>query len=64
MVVFPANLWAGGLEVEGVFDDKPVTGDCFAEIVGLDEPFGRSLLSSGRPKKWEMVKKKPKGKNK
>jgi predicted secreted hydrolase len=61
MVVFPANLWAGGLEVEGVFDGVPVTGDCFTEVVGLDEPFGRSLLRSGRPKKWEKVRGKRKG---
>ncbi len=55
MVVFPANLWAGGLTVEGVFDDQPVTGDCFTEMVGVDEPFGRSLLHTGRPRRWEMV---------
>ena len=59
MVVFPVNLWAGGLTVEGVFDGQPVTGECFAEVVGLDEPFGRNLLRSGRPTKWEMVKPKP-----
>jgi predicted secreted hydrolase len=50
MVVFPANLWAGTLAVEGVFDGEPVTGDCFAEIVGLDEPFGRDLVRTGRPR--------------
>ena len=55
MVVFPANLWAGGLTVEGMFDEQEVTGDCFTEIVGLDEPFGRSLFGSGRPAKWEKV---------
>ena len=48
MVVFPANLWAGALTVDGTFDDQPVTGDCFAEVVGLDEPFGRALVRSGR----------------
>lgn len=48
MVVFPANLWAGTLTVEGTFDGEPVTGDCFAELVGHDEPFGRALLRSGR----------------
>jgi len=49
MVVFPANMWAGSLSVTGTFDDEPVTGDCFAEVVGLDEPFGRSLFRSGKP---------------
>jgi predicted secreted hydrolase len=49
MVVFPANLWAGAMTVEGVFDGEPVTGDCFTEVVGLDTPFGRSLFASGRP---------------
>lgn len=48
MVVFPANLWAGTLVAEGTFDGEAVTGDCFAEIVGRDEPFGRELLRSGR----------------
>src|SRR5512137_1853155 len=33
MVVFPANLWAGGLQVTGLFDGKRVTGDCFGEVV-------------------------------
>ena len=59
MVVFPANLWAGGLEVDGFFDGEPVTGDCFAEFVGFDTPFGRAFLKSGRPKKWKMVQPKP-----
>lgn len=49
MVVFPANLWAGTLDVSGAWDGEAVTGDCFGEVVGLDEPFGRSLLRSGRP---------------
>ena len=56
MVVFPANMWAGTLTVEGVFDDEPVTGDCFCEVVGLDKPFGRSLLKSGRPKEKQRKK--------
>ncbi len=50
MEVFPANLWAGALTVKGVFDDESVTGDCFAEVVGLDEPFGRALFRSGAPR--------------
>jgi predicted secreted hydrolase len=49
MVVFPANMWAGGMHVSGLFDGRRVTGDCFAEVVGLDRPFGRSLFRSGRP---------------
>jgi predicted secreted hydrolase len=50
MVVFPANLWAGTLDVQGVFDDELVTGSCFTEVVGLKQPFGRSLLRTGRPR--------------
>lgn len=49
MVVFPANLWAGGLEVSGVFDGEDVTGDAFVELLGLDRPFGRAWFDSGRP---------------
>lgn len=49
LVVFPANLWAGALRVSGLFDGQSVGGDAFAEVVGLDAPFGRSLLSSGAP---------------
>ncbi|MBI2896026.1 MAG: hypothetical protein HYY06_20880 [Deltaproteobacteria bacterium] len=49
MVVFPANLWAGTLDATGTFDGEAVTGSCFAEIVGLDEPFGRDLVRTGRP---------------
>ncbi len=49
MVVFPANLWAGTLTVEGTFAGAEVQGDCFGEVVGLDEPFGRELVSTGRP---------------
>jgi len=49
MVVFPANLWAGTLAVTGDFDGAAVTGDCFTEVVGLDEPFGRGLFRSGKP---------------
>jgi len=50
MEVFPANLWAGALTVQGVFDDEAVSGDCFAEVVGIDEPFGRGLFRSGAPR--------------
>jgi len=50
MAVFPANMWAGGLEVAGIFDGQRVSGDCFAEVMGLSRPFGRSLLRSGKPK--------------
>ena len=50
-VVFPASLWAGGMQVSGMLDGRPVTGDCFTEVVGLDRPFGRSLLRSGNPAK-------------
>lgn len=50
MVVFPANLWAGGMTVEGRFDGQRVWGDCFTEIVGIDKPFGRAFFQSGRPK--------------
>lgn len=53
MAVFPANLWAGTLVAEGTFDGEPVTGDCFAELAGHDEPFGRALLRSGRPRPEE-----------
>ncbi len=49
MVVFPANLWAGGVEVSGYFDGAEVTGDAFVELLGLDAPFGRSWFESGRP---------------
>jgi predicted secreted hydrolase len=49
MIVFPANMWAGGLHVVGLFDGQRVTGDCFGEVVGLDQPFGRSLFRSGHP---------------
>ncbi|MCC6999960.1 MAG: hypothetical protein IT370_35505 [Deltaproteobacteria bacterium] len=49
MVVFPANLWAGSMEVSGDFDGAPALGDAFVEFLGLDTPFGRSLLHSGRP---------------
>jgi predicted secreted hydrolase len=49
--VFPANAWAGALEVRGVFDGRPVVGDCFGEVVGLHRPFGRALLKSGHPTK-------------
>ena len=49
MVVFPANMWAGGMTVEGIFDGQRVTGDAFSEVVGLDRPFGRSLFRSGHP---------------
>jgi hypothetical protein len=49
MVVFPANLWAGTLDARGTFDGQEVTGNCFAEVVGLDEPFGRDLVRTGRP---------------
>lgn len=49
MVVFPANLWAGGLAVSGIFDGERVSGHCFAEVVGSDEPFGRTLIASGKP---------------
>jgi len=51
LVVFPANMWAGGLEVSGVFDGERARGDCFAEVVGLDRPFGRSLFRSGHPRR-------------
>ncbi len=49
MVVFPANLWAGTMEVTGAFDGERVGGNAFVEVVGIDEPFGRSLLASGKP---------------
>ena len=49
MVVFPANLWAGAMTVAGDFDGEPAVGDCFTEVVGLDEPFGRALLETGKP---------------
>ncbi len=55
MVVFPANMWAGTLTVQGGFDGQAVTGDCFAEVVGFDQPFGRSLLESGRPKSENQI---------
>ncbi len=62
MVVFPANLWAGGMSVTGTFDGKRVSGDCFTEVVGLDVPFGRAFLHSGRPSKYQMVKPRKAGK--
>ncbi|MBI2374352.1 MAG: hypothetical protein HYV07_10195 [Deltaproteobacteria bacterium] len=49
MIVFPANLWAGAMNVTGVFDGERVGGDCFTEVVGFDEPFGRGFLASGKP---------------
>ncbi|MBI4816116.1 MAG: c-type cytochrome [Deltaproteobacteria bacterium] len=49
MIVFPANIWAGSLEVTGSFDGARVEGDAFAEVVGLDAPFGRGLLRTGKP---------------
>ena len=48
LMALPANLWAGALEVRGTIDGDEVTGDAFVELLGLDEPFGRSLFVSGR----------------
>lgn len=55
MVVFPANLWAGTLVVRGELDGKQITGNTFTEVVGLDQPFGRALLRSGRPRNAPLV---------
>jgi predicted secreted hydrolase len=43
------SSWAGGLEANGLFDGRPVTGDCFGEHVQL--PITRRLLRSGHPSK-------------
>jgi len=49
LFAFPVPMWAGSLEVRGTFEGRPVRGNAMAEVFGVEQPFFRSLYSSGPP---------------